>query len=819
MVQFTYKDSNYKFNDPIRFFKANDPYYFEVDNIPLKQLQENCLWLKDQLREVINEDDLVVKRGDFEELRPYATGGDRVVRVKPGRYSARVNDATSKDPLAYLQKIMGQGIAEIDSYYNTTPGDLVFSENVDNITLQQSLDKFKSVVSENALGMNGLGERAFTWPVAQSDAPINLSGVTLAPGSIFAYGGLAQNQIGWDAEYAPMLITQALLWSRSFNNNNNGFELKTFDYLNQSTGWAKLPKLESYFIKKWRGVSRIAIVDVDSELSISVPEFNSSDFQYLDESGEPVDVANVQSRIDLVFIYSKPVDTSGVTILNGLGKQKITKPQLGIVRGAGIKYRDTPTINEDKDWLVQAAVGNEHRMLASPGDQSNSDMGFTSTSGNDIAYDVRGSFPAPDDILNIAPLLSERLENEAYELVGQSILPVAYVWVQQNSETVLSTDVIDIRPFFRTTELAYNERAGISAAFPQLSFANPAVGKSQLDFEIKNIYDNLNSEIESYHNGGTTNPVIKTGYVFGGWFFGPEGTILNYKKQTVGGNEQDLKDEILREYGYGAAGAIIADVQIPNRPDWDFGKWVNFIGVSNAGEYPNDYWTHFVGQSYYAGGSVQNDDDSGNSGPDNVADGTIVATSYNSRVLDSGLSVQGVTPPTADRFWSFNKRPIYSYVSKTINFQRPSWMKDYHIDCSLINSIIGNSYGQDDDVHNLGEFKGVFVEKGYDSFTIFVVYPGLHYSVVDNIFEGNPKMTSPENYREDPEFMKTGVLLSKFNSGPGVTTGTTLQGNTESFSPGLGQMGLSTYPTISWKMTAIPFGYNIAGNPNSLVGF
>ena len=40
MVQFTYKDSNYKFNDPIRFFKANDPYYFEVDNIPLKQLQE-----------------------------------------------------------------------------------------------------------------------------------------------------------------------------------------------------------------------------------------------------------------------------------------------------------------------------------------------------------------------------------------------------------------------------------------------------------------------------------------------------------------------------------------------------------------------------------------------------------------------------------------------------------------------------------------------------------------------------------------------------------------------------------------------------------
>ena len=49
MANLTYDESTYRFSDPIRFFKANDPYYFEVDNIPLKQLQENCLWLKDQL--------------------------------------------------------------------------------------------------------------------------------------------------------------------------------------------------------------------------------------------------------------------------------------------------------------------------------------------------------------------------------------------------------------------------------------------------------------------------------------------------------------------------------------------------------------------------------------------------------------------------------------------------------------------------------------------------------------------------------------------------------------------------------------------------
>ena len=38
-----------KFTDPIRYFKANDPYYWEVDNIPIKQLQENIRYVNDRL--------------------------------------------------------------------------------------------------------------------------------------------------------------------------------------------------------------------------------------------------------------------------------------------------------------------------------------------------------------------------------------------------------------------------------------------------------------------------------------------------------------------------------------------------------------------------------------------------------------------------------------------------------------------------------------------------------------------------------------------------------------------------------------------------
>jgi len=35
-------NSSHKFIDPPRYFKENDPYWWQMDNIPLKQIQENC---------------------------------------------------------------------------------------------------------------------------------------------------------------------------------------------------------------------------------------------------------------------------------------------------------------------------------------------------------------------------------------------------------------------------------------------------------------------------------------------------------------------------------------------------------------------------------------------------------------------------------------------------------------------------------------------------------------------------------------------------------------------------------------------------------
>ena len=39
-------------------------------------------------------------------------GSDRLVRVKPGRYTARINDASTRTPLAYLRKVAGEAVGD-----------------------------------------------------------------------------------------------------------------------------------------------------------------------------------------------------------------------------------------------------------------------------------------------------------------------------------------------------------------------------------------------------------------------------------------------------------------------------------------------------------------------------------------------------------------------------------------------------------------------------------------------------------------------------------------------------------------------------------
>ena len=824
MAEKIYQDSAYRFTDPIRFFKANDPYYFEVDNIPLKQLQENCLWLKDQIKKETQNKISSVKRADIDELRPYATGSDRVVRVKPGRYSARINDASTRTPLAYLRKAMGEALGDVDAWEAALPNPGNFP-NGKNEILQDALDSFKSILAQDAIGMNGLAERAFTWPVVNSDTPVDGDGAD-APdnSSYFRYGDYDVNYPGGGASVVPFVITQALLWAKAIGSSAGSIALPTFETTNIENGWAKLPRTENFFIKAWRGVGRIAIVDGEDELSIEVPNFDSNDFSYTDDDGTETPVAGVQQRIDLVFIYSKPVDMSGVNIIDSNGKQKITKPTLGIVRGAGIKVNLRETQNFTTDYLVPT----NNSILAHPADQNNDNMGFSYTSSNDIPYDIRGSFPSPDDLLNLAPLISEKLEDNAFELVGQSILPVAYVFVAESSQVILSTDVIDIRPFFRTAELTYNERAGIAGAFPQLSLANPAVGKAQLDYEIKRSYENLNNKVEELRNTAgdpqTGMNTLATGYVFGGWNFGPEGAMYDfYKRQFAADDDEETLDSdsyvktyIATKYGIGSAAAPLA---IPTYPDWDLAKWaVVQEQLTDKGLYVNDYINTFWSQN----NSLNND---------TIVDPAVAAGSYLGAVRADGTTPQGGTPA---RIKNFQTPTSFHYISKKIQFVRPEWLADYKVNVSFVNCIAPNSGASDVQT----PYCGHWVEKGFDEFTIYVAFAQLDYTVMNdigkNIFGRTvviqdydrpyPASFSYTQYSGGKKKKATAITVN--NRGTGlfsgfiVPVGDILYSDIDPLTSkgflGNPRLGKCTYPTVMWSIEGVPVKDNkyLYGNLN-----
>jgi len=804
-----YIQSTYQFTDPVRFFKANDPYYFEVDNIPLKQLQENCLWLKDQLIGSLAKQ-VSVDRVDLEELRPYATGLDRTIRVKPGRFTARINDASTKEPLAYLQKVMGDELGETDIWDNARPSQVGWPSGKDwSIVLWNALEKFKSTISSNALGMTGLAERAFTWPMVDANTPVNFSGVEMMPTSQSPYLRYSkdQNNPGSLAYWSPTLITQAAIWAKA-EGQPPYFPIVNF-YTIPGEGAVTTPGTENSFIKKWRGVARLAIVDVDDEITIDVPAFDANDFGYTDSNGNTVPVPGVQSRIDMVFIYSKPVDTSGVKLLKSTGVQTITKPQLGIVRGAGIRTSDVDKTAAGYMW-PKLPTTDDHKILASPGDQFNDNMGFTSTSANDIEFDVRGSFPSPDDILNIAPLLSEKLESEAYELLGQSILPVAYVWVQNSGTTDTTgatiidvSDVIDIRPFLRTAELAYNERAGVAASIPQVSLANPVVSRANLDNESNQLYSFFNSKIDNMPVPGPDShmSVMAAGYVYGGFNFGPEGALWGFYNTQGGGNMDPAQvKEFIRVKYYGDNGSMP-----PDYPDWDEAEWLKLGNYLDKGYYPNDRINTFLASR----------------GQSSSADKSIVGGSFNTAVLPNGDQPNGSAPTRLNKFGSAEpgqadgKRspPVnavqFHYISKTIQLpaNMPQWLNEYDVDISFINCMPQTNFGlphfADHHYMHPAGYYGHWIEKdrANDTFTIYLSFAAIH---TEEIYKyGN----SPDKGGlETPSRNRAGDMFSAFT----VPVAKILYSNTTSIGSSLygykgnPRIGICTYPTIQWKLLGIP---------------
>lgn len=470
--EFSFTDSQHSFTDPPRFYKANDPYYYEIDNIPLQQIHTNCLWLKDQVMGASLQVSGIPKR-KLAELQPYVNNADRIINVRKGNFTARVNDAYRGGIASPMPDIPEYVIDINRTPIYQTKGTEISDSTFRNIVGNQVVE---------ALYNNGLYEQ-FNHHASRI---VRTSNNTVRFQSAAGQFSTGQNEV----TVANFPKVRSAVW-QSFSDVVNVFGNDKPD----------LRQLSVDFTRKWGGVFRTAVVNVAQELAVEIPVFEDEDFMSQNPSYDP------KVRIDLVFVYTHAVDQTETTLASG-GQgslRKITKPALGVVKGAGgilaakgnaLPIADDATTIGSDEWVSQGDLRSAYydtsqatgqvmdmAIIAPISDQNNLP--------DDRPFDAVESlsFPSPDDLLNLAPLLADNAIENDLALVGQSVLPLCYVIVKKGAPVILEEDIIDIRPFLRTTELAYNERAGIGGANPPISLANPVTTKAELYNAIEMLRD------------------------------------------------------------------------------------------------------------------------------------------------------------------------------------------------------------------------------------------------------------------------------------------------------------------------------------------
>ena len=518
----------YSFTQPIRYYKANDPYYYEVDNIPLRQLEENILYIKGLIEggsstgsggsvggflTANSEIDIT----NIKQLKPKAVGG-RTVSVNAGRFVSRINDAFNiAKPLNKL-------------VFNNTPATSTTGVGVPANSIEQAWDATKrdevwdafvgASSASKSYNVNGL-ESWFTFhsspgPQTAWDVTYGAPYPRMYPHyeGIPGYGTNSQ----WPGPSGRGHLSPTV-WSN--NSSNVGYSLFTLNTVHLA------------FVQMWRGVFRTSVVEFP-DASLEIPAWDDNDFYYRDSNDEVVQITADQ-RIDLLVAYSLPIDSSSTTInnyetgfCNGTvpQPQTMTTPTLGLIRGAGIGLQKNNATNPQAIETLEgcespAGPAGSPRITGNVSDKEpTANIGIRRIDGSV----VHGSFPSPDDLLNNAPLLALNAEGDAaWTLIGQAALPLAYVVVTKGQSAITANDIIDIRPFLRTAEFTYNERAGVAAANPPLSFSNPAVGAFQLQTGIDAVMHAMTTTTPATVENGRA---IYTDYVMGGLAYGVEGTLL-----------------------------------------------------------------------------------------------------------------------------------------------------------------------------------------------------------------------------------------------------------------------------------------------------
>ena len=732
-----WSDSKYKFTEPVRYYKSNDPYYWEVDNIPIRQLEENILWLKDQLTTPSTSVSGVGRDG-LAELQPYGNGSNRTVTVRPGKFMARINDAFNKGITTMVKEAV-EGLPVGGENYVKSKVSFELPDAV-----------IRRIVGEIVTGPtiynNGLYDHLQHHAVENYGDNTNL--LEFREGSTQFVQNFVQEAIN-NIPKNKLALWKPGLTARDYN--PNGLDLQ---------------QLSVEFTRRWGGVARTALVNVAEELSIQVPSFDSDDL--LSSPNFPRQY-EPQFRIDLLFIYAHPSDSpeTYITVPNGTQPTKITKPKLGLVKGAGVvglkgtgAFDSFDSINSFVDNFVESQVFQTNKINSSnlfkARQALDSAFNYQITSPISDFYqsevsvngNVYGNLPSPDDLMNLAPLLQEGVSNSMTH-VGQSVLPLAYIITRKGSSVISSSDIVDIRPFFRTAELAYNERAGIAGANPPLSLANPAVGRRELNEHTRKLstyVDTAISEIVVSNSGSTlgTGGVIGRGMVLGGTRYGVEGAMLltaaiKDLPGATGGSitSPGLAADVLRKAHLKGYNLNDPTTQFPEFPGWDISPVIAASQVDNIGEERNDR----INFATHAGVKVNpinllNDT--------NLDDETLnFLDAYVKEITHTFNPVQpgGYTEtPDNNGFISAYHNALFdnlAFVKKRIKFKIPAGSSgfDYTVNAKLINCVpasVRQSSSQTDwDIlynSNAASYNGLFIEKGdndsqgYANFTIYVAF-------------------------------------------------------------------------------------------------
>ena len=689
-------ESSHKFVKPVRYFKSNDPYYWEIDNIPIKQLEENILFLRDQVANNLSISG--IGRADLAELKPHVTGFDRVVHVNPGRYTARINDAYNKG-INILNEVyadwLNQDLADPigrTGYAGTS------RKKTKEFTLPVSVLKtLAGELIDQPLLDNGL----YTFLQHHNSQP-------LVDGSL-EFANSVDNRINPGLDINGLPKTKAAIW-RSFGTNYEPTESQN-----------DLQQESVEFTRFWGGAIRTSVVDVSETLSVTIPDFDVTDYSNTSQ-------ITPSTRIDLLFIYSHPIDSVTTTIQkpSGGAPMTISAPQLGILKGAGVialnqghgpgvsNYTDAggATAGYFDTTAYSAASGQQSNYFSSENTVDINDLhnriNSTMADQTQTQIGLNGSYsniPSPEDLLNLTPLFEDQLSKDNMALVGQSVLPIAYVIVKRGQIAIVSNDLFDIRPFMRTAELSYNERAGVAAANPPLSFANPAVGKTEVQKDILNVRDVLMTEINR------PNPVsqpVATGTIYGGTKWGPEGLLAEIELYSNGTNEgETMEDKVINIlHRYHLPFSVSA---IPAYPGWDINT--QYFG-DNGGLGRNERL--FSAVRHNRGGEFNL--------PPKVDDDAISEMRLSTYGLPTGMSHSRVLATT---FGSLFCKKTFTFGPGTLDGFNDFDVRVDLLNCSLMAGTPALDVGGESEIRTGAHQTGVFVEKNFDGgspkgFTIFV---------------------------------------------------------------------------------------------------